>query len=333
MAATLQRQRWKTWLNIVAVNVILLSAALIGLEGFCRWRGIPYSAEWTPTENSLAQFDRELGWAYLPNLSKTVNENGHQWPVFTNQDGIRVAAPGTAFDAALPSILFIGCSFTMGHGLPYEESFVGQFAALPEMPLQVVNLGVQAYGTDQAWLALKKFLPKFHARIVVYTFIAEHILRNGNYDRRLLFPTANFLGTKPLFAMNGTRELYLAKPALRYKEYRCSYLWDALQMKVGTRLGWFPPFPKELTQQLMLAMKQTSEAAGAKFVVLNWRWTPEEYREIFDGLDLRVLDTLTNAPPGWSQMRMWQNGGHPTAAASAHAAQLLYDDFRRNHDF
>ncbi len=324
---------WRGWLKIIGINAILLAALLVGLEGFCRWRGIPYSVEWTPTENTLAQFDEELGWAYLPNLSKTVNEAGHQWSVYTNQDGIRVAEPGMQFDPSLPSILFIGCSFTMGHGLAYQDSFVGQFAALPDMPLQVVNLGVQAYGTDQAWLALKKFMPMFRTKIVVYTFIAEHILRNGNYDRRLLFPTANFLGTKPLFALNGSGELTLVKAALRYEDYRCSYLWDALQIKLGTRLGLFPPFPKELTQQLMLAMKKESEAAGAKFVVLNWRWTPEEYDEIFQGLDVKMLDTLTAAPPGWEQMRMWQNGGHPNAAASAHAAKLLYDDFRSNGDF
>ncbi len=331
--ANTQRHVWSGWLKIFGINAILLVVILVSLEGFCRWRGIPYTVEWTPSENDLAQFDEELGWTYLPNLSKTVNEAGQQWPVYTNQDGIRVAAAGTQLDPSLPSILFIGCSFTMGHGLAYRDSFVGQFAALPNMPLQVVNLGVQAYGTDQAWLALKKFMPKFRAKIVVYTFIADHILRNGNYDRRLLFPTANFLGTKPLFALNRSGELSLAKPARRYEEYHCSYLWDALQIKVGTRLGLFPPFPKELTQQLMLAMKQESEAAGAKFVVLNWRWTPEEYDEIFQGLDLKMLDTLTDAPSGWEQMRMWQNGGHPNAAASAHAAQLLSEYFRRGGDF
>lgn len=331
MANNVQTSR--VWLKIFWINAILLIALLVGLEGFCRWRGIPYTVEWTPTENALAQFDSELGWVYLPNLSKTVNEAGHQWLVYTDEDGIRVPRSGTQLDPSLPSILFIGCSFTMGHGLAYQDSFVGQFAALPGMPLQVVNLGVQAYGTDQALLALKKSLPKFRAKIIVYTFVAEHIRINGNHDRRLLYPMANLLGTKPLFALNHRGELYLAKPALRYEEYHCSYLWDALQIKVGTRLGLFPPYPKELTQQLMLAMKKESEAAGAKFVVMNWRWTPEDYDEIFQELDVEMLDTLTNAPPGWKQMRMWQSSGHPSDTASAHAAQLLYNYFRDNDDF
>ena len=68
----------------------------------------------------------------------------------------------------------------MGHDLSYEESFVGKFEALQEVPYQIVNLGVQGYGSDQALLTLKRYLPKFQTKVVVYTFIEDHILRNGN---------------------------------------------------------------------------------------------------------------------------------------------------------
>ena len=83
---------------------------------------------------------------------------------------------------------------------------MGNFDTLEEVPYQVVNLGVQGYGSDQALLALKKHLPKFNAKIVVYTFIENHILRNGNYDRRMLVPTARFLGTKPQFILTNIKE-------------------------------------------------------------------------------------------------------------------------------
>ena len=323
---------FRGYVKVIGFNALLFAAALLLLEGVCRWVGIPYKTKgaWTPGENAIAQFDAELGWAYIPGLSKTIAASGASWDAHFDQRGIRVPSPDFTLDPARSSVLFIGCSFTMGHGLSYHENFVGKFAAIPQNPWQAVNLGVQAYGADQAYLALKKFLPVFNAKFVVYTFIAEHVLRVGNYDRRLLLPDANFIGTKPLFGLTEQNELRLLKKPLRYSDYHHSFLLDALTVKIGARLGAFPPFPKELTQRLMLEMNKASEARGARFLVLNWRWTPDEYEDIFHGLEVEKLDTLTNAPPRWEFMRMFQDGGHPNAAAGDHAARLIFEHLRRS---
>jgi len=60
----------------------------------------------------------------------------HGDPLPLRQRRIRIPYPGFRFDYSRPSVLFIGCSFVMGHGLSYEDSFVGQFQNSRENPFQ-----------------------------------------------------------------------------------------------------------------------------------------------------------------------------------------------------
>lgn len=218
----------------------------------------------------------------------------------------------------------------MGHGLTYEESFVGAFDALKEVPYQIVNLGVQGYGSDQALLALKKFLAKFNTKIVIYTFIEDHILRNGNFDRRLLIPTARFLGTKPKFALNNNKELYIERTPMLYKEYVNSFLFDFIKKRIGTALGSFPPYPEELTKSIIREMKKYSNDHGAHFVVLNWRWNRDDYVALFDDLDVDVIDTMEEAPDDWEKRRL-DEGVHPNKKASNHVVMLLFNYLRNEN--
>ncbi len=316
-------------LTIVLINVILFLLVIFLAEGIFRIAGIPYNVKYTPDENSFARFDSELGWSYIPDRSSIHNTEYTPKPVYLDENGIRVPYPSFKFDYTKPSILFIGCSFTMGHGLSYEESFVGKFAALKELQYQVVNLGVQGYGSDQALLALKRYLPKFNTKVVVYTFIEDHILRNGNYDRRMLNPNARFLGTKPLFALNSNNELFLARKALLYDDYFNSYLVDFLKIRIGTLLGNFPHYPDVLTKAIIKDMKQYSNEHGADFIVLNWRWNPKDYDKLFRRVaDINVIDTMEDAPTNWEKMVLI-GGKHPNAEAGEHAAQLLIKHFHK----
>jgi hypothetical protein len=312
--------------SILLMDLILFLIVIVLAEGIFRIVGIPYKVKYIPDENSFARFDPELGWSYIPNKSSIHNTEYTITPVYFEENGIRAPYPDFKFDYSKPSILFIGCSFTMGHGLSYEESFVGKFSALEGMQYQVVNLGVQGYGSDQALLALKKYLSKFNTKIVVYTFIEDHIIRNGNYDRRMLNPNARFLGTKPQFALSRNNEIYLSRKPLFYKDYINSYLFDFIKIRVGSLLGQFPPYPEELTKALIQEMNKYSNEHGAHFVVLNWRWTKKDYNRMFQDLDVNTIDTMEEAPDGWGKMVLL-NGIHPDPRASEHTARLLFKYF------
>lgn len=297
-------------------------------EIFLRIFDIPFKPMYTPTENAIAQFDDVLGWSYLPNLSRKLRYGPHVKTVHFNKDGIRVPHPGFKFDYKKPSVIFIGGSFTMGDGLNYEETFIGQLEKMDGFPYQLVNLGVQAFGTDQAFLALQKHWNKFNTKVVVYTFIEQHIMRNGNHDRRLLDPAAWFLGTKPLFALDHNNKLYLSKTPQLYQDYLHSYFIDLIKIKIGRKLHIFPAHPEQLTKAIIRQMNLYCNNHDALFMMINWRWDKEGYSKFRD-LHIDIIDTLENAPAGWSQMKTYD--GHPNFQASQHVANQLYRHFRKNN--
>jgi hypothetical protein len=295
-------KKLKVILYLFIVNLFLFSFVVILIESAFRFAGIPFKAGYIPNENSFALFDPDLGWSYMPNKS-TIHEAGDgkiKVPVSFDDNGIRVQSADIRLDSNQPSVLFIGGSFTMGHGLSYEESFVGKFNAFDEVPYQTVNLGVQGYE------------------------------RNGNYDRRMLIPTAKFLGTKPKFALDDNDDLYLQKRPLLYEDYVHSYLFDFLKMRIGSLLGTFPPYPEKLTKKIILKMKHYSNKHEAHFIVLNWRWSTDDYDLDLTDIGIDVIDTLDRAPEEWMNMVLL-GGIHPDADAGEHATRILFDYLMANN--
>ena len=309
--------------KILAVNFLVLLTLLVLLECGLRIFHYPFKTDWEPLENSLARFDSLLGWSYVPNMAKAVDFETYRRDVYTDGDGIRVSAANYSFQVKTPTALFIGCSYTMGHGLSYQESYVGRFAALADGRLQTVNLGVQAYGTDQSLLILKKFINKFNTKVVIYTFMDEHISRNGNYDRRMFMPDARFIGTKPLFELDEKGELYLAKKPLLYKDYLHSWLFDALILKIGPHLSVYPPYPEQLTHALILEMNRLCKERNIRFILLNWRWNETGYNN-FDTVRVEKVDTMLFAPQKWEHLRI-PGDNHPDAEAGRIVADFLYN--------
>ena len=313
--------RLKRTLKVIGFNLALFLGLLMGMEVLCRWLQVPYSSEFTPTENAIARFDPELGWSYLPNLATTVRFGEKTRTVCFDDRGIRVPDPGFRLDDSQPSVLFIGGSFTMGHGLDYEQTFPAMLAADPRFSMQVVNLGVQAYGTDQSLLALRRHIDRFNTRVVVYTFINMHIYRNGNYDRRMLYPRAHFLGTKPLFGLDDRRELVLKKKPLKYADYHHSWLWDACKLLHQDKMGGSPPYPVALTHVLIREIKTLCDKKSARFILLHWRISPHEPKQTLQGAGVPVIDLLDHIP-GLENLRI-PGDAHPNARAHAAVARVL----------
>jgi putative membrane protein len=122
-------------------------------ETACRLLDLPVRYRVPRAEDVTATFDGDLGWAYIPNRS-VVSSFGvppRRIPSHFDDIGARVRAPGVTHDPAAPTVLLVGDSLTMGHGVVFDETFAGRLEATADLPYQVVNLGVQAFGTDQAF--------------------------------------------------------------------------------------------------------------------------------------------------------------------------------------
>jgi hypothetical protein len=319
--------------RIFALAACLLAAILFlsGAELALRMLDYPFRTRWIPSENALARFDPDLGWSYIPDRSVTQRFGSYGRPVAMhfNDIGARVGEPGRRFDPALPTVVFVGDSYTFGHGVTYEESFVGQFEKNSGLPYQVVNLGVQGYGTDQALLILKRHSRDFNIKAVVYAFLLDHVRRNDNADRRLIFPGAKFLGTKPRFALRRDGKLEEVESPRRYEEMSQIRIWQLLQ------LAWakYGPGPSmDLTRALVEEMKEEVESHGATFIMVLWTnrhaMPPGQLSgELFPGIRLNVIDTGAGAPADWDSYHI-PGEYHPDARAHARVAALLAEKFR-----
>ncbi|MGD2112683.1 MAG: hypothetical protein PVI50_04795 [Gammaproteobacteria bacterium] len=332
--ARLLRNRRRLFAGLFLVTISTLVA--IGLsEAVLRIVDLPFRELRSPPEYQRAQFDSETGWSYLPDTALDVEFHAVETPipVYTDSRGIRVGAPGQSPDTARPSILFVGGSYTFGAGLSYEDTLPGQMERLPDFPLQPVNLGVEAYGTDQSLLRLKRFIDVFNTRVVVYSFIPDHVNRNANYDRRELIRGARFKGTKPLFALEADGMPYLSKAPRLYEDYHYSRLWAFVRLFWQR---WGPGPRQELTRGLIREMNRLAESRGATLIVVDWNWDRPAAGSPIAALTregIHLVDTARNAPPGW--IRWWNNGwnipddSHPNAKANARIARLVYEQMKQ----
>jgi hypothetical protein len=301
-------------------TILSLAVMEIGLRLFRD----PLRITWKPADHKRVQYDSTLGWTYIPNQSvmQTFVKNQSPVPVYTNEQGIRVPTPETKLDPNRPSVIFVGGSYTMGYGLPFEDTFIGKLAEYPNFPYQVVNLGVEAYGTDQAWLRLKRHIKIFTTIAVVYTFLPAHIDRNMNYDRRLLFPGVRMVGTKPLFGLKRDGSVYLKNPPVRLENYSPLRLWVIIQR---IWLKWGPEPSLKKTYALIDAMGKEVEMTGALFILVYWDFwdngTSAAHQAI-NNISFPFIDLCTQHPVGWPEMRL-PNDSHPNTEASIYVARRL----------
>jgi hypothetical protein len=143
--------------------------------------------------------DRELGW--------TVRPLGHSSDGLyeANAEGARAPA-GTTYGehpaAGRLRIVTVGDSFTHGDTVGVEDTWQREMERR-RSDLEVVNLGVPGYGTDQAYLRWRRDGTPLHPQIALLGIWPENICRNLNVVRFFFQPAADlgFL-SKPRFTLS-----------------------------------------------------------------------------------------------------------------------------------
>ena len=102
-------------------------------------------------ENLKTNYDKlnQNGWIDRQFAYK-FNSHGFRCDEFTNEN----------------SIMFLGCSFTCGIGLPLEDTWAYQVAN--SLNLKSVNLGIGGSGPDTAFRLANHYIPIIVPKIVVY---------------------------------------------------------------------------------------------------------------------------------------------------------------------
>jgi hypothetical protein len=196
--------------------------------------------------------------------------------------GYRGREGAAARTAGRPRVVMLGDSITFGYGVRDGETFSAVMESLAP-PLEVVNLGVQGYGTDQELLKLEREGLAYAPDVVVLNVC----LANDLLDNAAARPIYDGVYPKPYFRLEEGRLVEVAdhvalspprRLALRLSQR--SALFNALldlvhvdraryQRELAGRMEAEPGEPAfAVTFALVRRMDELTRARGARFVAL-----------------------------------------------------------------
>jgi hypothetical protein len=284
---------------------------------------------WNSTYHYL--WDDELGTALPPNVvaeSRKVTDHGVVYDVNYSFDanGHRKTLGST--DPSADSVVFMGCSFTLGEGVQDNEALPQQFSDQTGRKYNVSNFGVSSFGIQQPLRALEvgRLDPVLSAgkRYVVYTGIPDHAYRVVTGGRR-----------GPVYVLQSDGSVkYMGNGETGWQVFaiamanRSLFLRNFVVMPLlDTRHVYDVPLYAALVKR---AGKIAREKYGAKFIVVFWddpgRSVSGEVMAGFDKAEISYIRVSTILP-GFLQddnkYRLSPYDGHPNALADHLIAQYL----------
>ena len=168
--------------------------------------------EWLarPAPGYLAP-DRDLGW--------TIRGNGRSPDGLyeSNAEGARAPAGRVYGSGPAPGrlrLVTVGDSFTHGDEVRLEDTWQADLERR-RGDLEVVNLGVPGYGTDQAYLRWKRDGTVLRPHAALLGIWPENVCRNLNVVRFFLQPVGGFgFLSKPRFVVEGGALRAVNQPAI-----------------------------------------------------------------------------------------------------------------------
>jgi hypothetical protein len=256
-----------------------------------------------PAELGIHEHDDLLGWKHRPN--RTAHAKHLDFSATYTIDANRMRPSGSPVDLAT-GVVFLGGSFTFGHGVNDAEPFASVLAREYWPDVSVTNAGVNGWGTVQCFLRLNQLLESeaVRADLVVYVWMSHHAHRNANRasalgsDRRR--PIVKFVDGNPVF--DRLIDVADGRP-------------DSDQL-TETELA--------ISVQLVQAMNRSCSSHGNSFLCLV---LPSGYDEIV-GVNQRFIEQLTQSGVAVLDLRnidlpMFPHDGHPTASGHAEIAKQI----------
>jgi hypothetical protein len=203
------------------------------------------------------------GWTLRPNSHEVLA--GKEYTI--NEHGFRSL---TAYrdDPRRFKVMIVGDSITFGADADDRETwpYLLQQRA-PE--LNVINLGVGGYGLDQMYITLVEEIDKYRPDLVIAAYIHDDLYRT-------LLSFRDYL--KPRFYPDGDdlvlTNVPIGDPVEVYRRLTTERTWELRSLKAlatlisGSRgLNGAPA--RKIGFRLVRKMRETAEAKGAEFVLLN----------------------------------------------------------------
>lgn len=160
-------------------------------------------------ETTFMRFDPRYGWSNTPGREVRFQRVDFDTKVTINADGFRgpMLPARAAADSAHTRIVVLGDSYVFGHGVEDDEIFTVRLESL--LPaVDVANLGVTGYSTDQELLLLQDRAFDYDPDVVMLFACSNDLLDNGR-------DTAWGLYQKPRFILAPSGALALESPTVR----------------------------------------------------------------------------------------------------------------------
>lgn len=281
-----------------AGRILLAIVLALGTSELILRHTFGHAAEERPgDEEPLRRRDPRLGWVFVPSRKGYEKNGGRVVEYAFDASGYRVRSPNESVNPDRPTVVFTGESVMAGYGLNWDETIPAQVEAL--RGTQCVNLAVNGFATDQAYLRLMVELPHFRQPVAVVTvFMPTLFDRNLDVDRPHLGPG---LAWQP-----GVYQWRLAAIRDIMFPYRSS---EAIERGIS------------LTREVLRATVDLARSREAVPLILVPEFTPEDPTE--EVLRRRILDDA-GLPYVWVKLdAAWHLRGdsHPDARA-AHAMAL-----------
>ncbi|MBI5362619.1 MAG: SGNH/GDSL hydrolase family protein [Planctomycetes bacterium] len=193
------------FVGLVAVDLGL--TAWIGSDGLLLGHPLPpfgaithprqraWLAELRAEPRGTGAFDAELGWTVLADATSLDGK------ARTNSIGARGPREyALANPASVTRVVCVGDSYTWCDEVGDADTFEAQLEAL-RPDVECINLGVPAYGTDQALLRWRRDGERLAPDVLVVGLLLENIGRNVNRYRPLWYPGSGSAPSKPRFVL------------------------------------------------------------------------------------------------------------------------------------
>ena len=290
------------------VLMTIMSGAVLLVSGtdlpFLFWN-LRQSVIGTPSLG-IYQADPQLGWRHIPETVADARHLDFRATYTIASDGNRPTGSVAASDR---QVWFLGGSFTFGHGVDDQETFASILAQREWQDFEVLNAGVNGWGSGQCLIRLQELLSATPTppRLVVYTWISHHAHRNA--DR--LHGVANGR-SRPLFVLDeqGPRFDRLISATQGVP--------DSQQLRERE---------EKIAVALIRAMDERCRLREVAFVCVVLKSGYDDQIRLNDALiaalreaDVRVLDLRQIAMP------VYPHDGHPTPRGHAAIAEAIADD-------
>ena len=168
----------------LVITLILLEIVLRVFTNFLplTYQEIPHA----PDEALFWKFSSELGWDTVPNSTGHFTNGLFDGLVTIDDQGIRKNSSKGTYVDGYSNILFVGDSTTASFEVNDDETppaILEQLLREHGVKVNVINLGVRGYGTDQAMIRAEKYAKQYRPTDVIYMYTDNDIFDNNSLQR------------------------------------------------------------------------------------------------------------------------------------------------------